>query len=136
MNGLLITAALLATVPQDTVLRDRCCCLEVNSFYDSEGQLVFKQLLVLDFRPRKGVHQCEDWRLIKNRDQQRANIVVRRDYQTGEYVARWDEDSGPREVRAVTYRETFGQADPELVDRDKHPVNERRKLWSGKAVEP
>ncbi len=32
MTTLLLTAALLATVPQDAVLRDRCCCLEINPF--------------------------------------------------------------------------------------------------------
>jgi hypothetical protein len=131
MTSLLLTFALLATVPHgETVLRDRACCLEVNNFHDSEGQLVFKQLLVWEFR--RGTHRIIDWRLIKNRGELGTNIEVRRDYQTGDYVARWwEENGGEREVRAKTARETWTQVDPELRDRDAHPVNQRRKLIQG-----
>jgi hypothetical protein len=133
MTYLLLTAALL-TVPHDDVLRDRACCLEVNVFHDSEAKPIFTQLLVWQFH--NGQHRIIDWRLIRNRGEHNTNIEVRRDYATGDYVARWDEDSGSREVRAATYRETLTQHDPELVDRDQWPIERRRKLWSGKGVKP
>lgn len=133
MTSILLTAALLATVPHDDVQRDRACCLEVNRFHDGEGRIVFVQLLVWELH--NGTHRIVDWRLMKNRDQDRTNIEVRRDYQSGDYVARWDEDSGSREVRAGTARDTWTQFDPELEDRAKWPVDRRRKL-AGRLAAP
>jgi hypothetical protein len=127
MTTILLTAALLATVPHDDVQRDRVCCIETNAFHDSEAKPVFNQAIFYDFNPRKGRHEVVDWKLIKNRDGV-VNIQVRRDYRTGEYVARWDEDGGPREVRALTWKDTQTQTDPELLDRDNLPVDRRRRL--------
>lgn len=133
MIATLTAALLLATVPVDTVVRDRCDCLETNHFYSNEGEPVFSQLLFLDWCQHKGCHRCEDWRLLKKTESDpHSHITIRRDYATGEWVARWSDDSGPREVRAMTFRETWTSHDPELVDRSAHPVERRRKLWSGK----
>lgn len=138
MTTLLLAAALLATVPQDAVLRDRCDLIEVNAFHDQDAKLIFTQCLFWDWCPTRSCHRICDWKLIRqNRDQFDAkNITIKRDFSTGEWVATWSDDSGPREVRAATYRDSLTQFDPELLDRDKHPVQERRKLSSGKAVEP
>lgn len=132
MTSLLTAALLLGTMPVDTVTRDRCDCLETNHFFSDEGELVFNQLLFLDWCQHKGCHRCEDWRLLKKAHADdrygSSHIVIRRDYATGEWVARWDEDNGPREVRALTYRESWTQHDPELLDRLAHPMERRRKL--------
>jgi hypothetical protein len=134
MNAATFTAAvlLLGTVPHDTgILRDRADCIEVNSFHDDEARLVFTQAMFLDWC--KCRHHVADWRLVKNRsDAPQANIVVRRDYQAGGYITIWDDNGKIREVRAATYRETFSQTDPELADRDHHPLDRRRKLSDGR----
>jgi hypothetical protein len=121
-----LTAAflLLATVPQETFVRDSVACIEINAFHDDEARLVFTQAIFYD-----ADDSCRDWRLVRNRsDAPQANIEVHRDYLRGDYVARWLDGETFREVRAATYRETFTQYDRELIERDKRPTCERKLL--------
>lgn len=126
MTGLLLTAALLATLPVDTALRDDVACIEVQHFYDDQAKLVFDQVVFWRWCKVKCCEEVQDWRLLKNESQ-----WPRRDYRAGDYVARWWDGDAFREVRAPTIRERWLQWDVELLDRDKHPVQDRRKLIMG-----
>jgi hypothetical protein len=133
MNGFILTAALLATLPvDDGVLRDRCDVLEVNHYFDDEARPVFTQLLFLDWCPRASCHHCADWRLMKQGTDQfnRWQITIHKEYATGDWVATWTDDAGAREVRAKQWRESFTQHDPEMTERERWPVDQRRKLRS------
>lgn len=137
MTPAFLLAAMLATVPQETVLRDRCDTIEINSFHDDEARLVFTQAIFSDWCQHKGCEQIADWRLVRNRDSEpRANIEIRRDYATGDYLALWDDNGRLREVRAKSYRETWTQVDRELQGRERYPQERRRKLTSGEAWKP
>lgn len=129
---LLLTAALLATLPvDDGVARDAVETIEVNHFFDDEARPVFTQAIFFD-----ADDSCRDWRLVKNLAGQERNIEVRRDYRTGEYSATWLDGDVLREVRAKCWRETFTQHDVELVARDKLPTCNRKLLSSGKEWRP
>lgn len=120
---LLFAAIASASMPQDINVRDRVDLVETNHFYDSEGRLVFDQLIFYEWSPAKGRHQVQAWRLLKS-----PNQLPRRDYGAGDYVMRWTDGETDREVRAATFRETWTQTDPELTDREFLPKERRRDL--------
>lgn len=111
------------SMPQDINVRDRVDLIEVNHFHDDQARLVFDQVIFYEWSPAKGRHQVLAWRLLKAPGQR-----PRRDYRTGDFAAMWTDGGTEREVRAVTFRETWTQHDPELVEREALAVPMRRDL--------
>lgn len=110
---------------QDVVLRDSVDLVEVNHYHDARGQHVFDQLIFYDWSSQKRRFQVRAWRLIKSENQ-----VPRRDHRSGNWLVRWHDDGVMREVTATSRRETWTQYDPELVQRDNLPQEQRLDLSS------
>jgi hypothetical protein len=120
--GAVLTIAALAILPQPGApLPDRFDLVEVNHFYDGQGKRVFDQAVWYEWDGRR--HQVQAWRLLKC-DQMRP----RRDFDRGGWLSLWHDGDVFREVRAASFRESWTQYDPELVERDYLPKDRRRDL--------
>lgn len=113
-------AALLLILPLTDVTPDRCDSIELNHFYDGAGRPVFDQVIFWQG------DRVRAWRLWKSPEQ-----TPRR--RPGGFAVTWFDGDRLREVRALSYRESWTQHDPELEDRDLLPAHERRGL-TGESV--
>lgn len=134
LTGCLMLAAVLglcgqalAITPPPEPIRERCDVIEVNSFYDDSGRLVFDQVIFYDWSPDDCRYQVRAWRLVK-----RPSQIAAWDWQRGEWVATWSDgeygDGALRVVSAQSFRRTWTQYDPELVERETLPKERRREL--------
>jgi len=120
-------AVLLMTVsvsPTSSVAFDEVDLVEVNHFFDEQGKRVFDQIIFYDWSPVPARYQVRAWRLIKSPSQMPA-----RDWRRGDYVTTWRDGDLQREVRAKSYRESWTQHDPELLEREHLPKEKRRELY-------
>lgn len=108
--------------PEAAVARDRVDLVEVNHFYDDNGRLVFDQVLFYDWCDEAGRFQVRAWRLLKLRSQWPVRDA------RGGYTCTWHDGEKLRHVRAAAFRETWGQHDPELIERAALPREHRREL--------
>jgi hypothetical protein len=111
--------------PHEVVLKDSVDLVEVNHYHDARGQHVFDQLIFYDWSSQKRRFQVRAWRLMKS-----DNQLPRRDHRSGTWLVRWHDDGAMREVTATSRRETWTQYDPELVERDNLPQEQRLDLSS------
>lgn len=119
-------AALLTAVslnPIEPATEERVDLMEVNHFYDEHGKLVFDQVIFYDWCEKQCRFNVRAWRLLKKPTQ-----VPRRNWSSGDYVAVWQDGEQLRKVRAATMRESWTQYDPELVERQFLPKDQRREL--------
>jgi hypothetical protein len=107
------------------VLEDEVDLVEVNHYHDARGQHVFDQLIFYDWSSQQRRFQVRAWRLVKSERQ-----LPRRDYRNGGWLVRWHDDGMLREVSAGSYRETWTQHDPELIQREYLPQEQRLDLSS------
>ena len=123
--GTAIFAVLLtvAASPSDLVLRDSVDLVELNHYHDEAGRHVFDQLIFYDWSGRMSRFQVRAWRLIKSPSQ-----IPRRDYRRRRWQVLWHDTGVLREVTAGAYRETWTQYDPELVEREYLPQEQRAEL--------
>lgn len=117
----------LSSHPAEDVARERVDLIEVNHFFDEQGRLVFDQVIFYDWSGDHSRYMVRDWRLVKN-----ASQLPQRDWQRGGYLAVWQDGEVMRRVGSEAMRETWTQYDPELVEREYLPKDERRKLRSVK----
>lgn len=133
MNPLIVTLGLalssFAISPREDVATERVDLIEVNHFYDEQGRLVFDQLLFYDWSHNDGRYQLRAWRMVKNNSQ-----LPHRNWQTGDYVATWQDGDVLRKISAPTTRESWTQYDPELTEREFLPKEKRRELRSPKSL--
>lgn len=105
---------------------DRVDVTEINHYYNEHGRLIFDQIIYYDWNPVKGRYDVVDWRHAKTEGQ-----IPIRNYKTGEYEAVWH-DCKPwdllRCVKARSIRETWTNYDPEQLERDLLPAENRRGL--------
>jgi hypothetical protein len=131
------TSAICATFvacgisPEEDIARERVDLVEVNHFYDEQGRLVFDQTIFYDWSSNHGRYMVRAWRLVKNPAQ-----LPQRDWQEGGYSAMWHDGEVLRRVHADSMRETWTQYDPELVEREYLPKEQRRELRSVKVDRP
>lgn len=109
----------------ETILRDRVDLVEVNHYHDARGQHVFDQLIFYDWSSQQRRFQVRAWRLIKSDSQ-----LPQREHRTGLWLVRWHDEGTLREVTATSHRETWTRHDPELVERDFLPQEQRLDLSS------
>lgn len=121
----LVIALLASVVPQSLtpIVQDRVDLVEVNHYHDERGRKVFDQLIFYDWSEQRKRFQVRAWRLIKN-DRQ----LPRRDYDSDLYRVVWHDEGVLREVIAKSQRETWTQYDPELVEREYLPQDQRIDL--------
>lgn len=113
--------------PED-VLRERVDLLEVNVLYTDDGQYSMSQLIAWEWKGER--YRVIDWRAMKSGDQwpQRQWSSVK----GGGYKVLWKDGEVLREIYAPAFRYTESQhgvgGDPELLDREFTPKEERRGL--------
>lgn len=133
MNPLILTLGLafssFAISPREDVATERVDLIEVNHFYDDQGRLVFDQLLFYDWSHDDGRYQLRAWRMVKNNSQ-----LPQRNWQSGGYVATWQDGDVLRKISAASTRESWTQYDPELTEREFLPKEKRRELRSPKTL--
>ncbi len=111
----------LSVLPRiDRPVIDRVEIIERNFFYDENGRLVFEQIIGWE----KG--RVRFWIL----DNHQKSIEMERLKSGG--VLRFDEGPVFREIWCTTFAETYTQYDPELVDRDVLPREQRMPLSTRK----
>src|SRR4051812_580406 len=112
--------------PSEDVVVDEVDLIEINHFHDEQGRPVFDQIIYYDWSSADSRYQVRAWRMLKTTAQ-----IPRRNWRDGGYVAIWhDTQSGDvlRKVKAQSFRESFTQYDPELVEREFLAKEKRRDL--------
>lgn len=118
----------MITVIND-VIRDTVALIELNHFFDDNGNLVFDQLIFYDWtEDLRGAapphrHNVRAWVLVKS-----PAIVPVFDWKLKMYRAMWTNGDVTRVVYSNSYSETWTQYDPELAEREKFPKEFRREL--------
>jgi hypothetical protein len=112
-----------AAAPHDELIRDRVSLVELNHFYNDNGELVFDQLVFYDWCPVSERFQVRAWRMVKSPWQ-----VPQRDWQRRGWLVLWLDGDRLRLVHADAFRETWTQYDPEVVERDYLPPERRKGL--------
>lgn len=112
-----LISLIFAILPIDTVTRESVASIEVNSFYDENGKLVFVQNI---FRDEANV---QAWRLVKE-----PSHLPQRDWAAGDYSVLWFDGDRLREVRTRSVVESWTQYDREIDERDRLPKELRREL--------
>ena len=120
---LVIALTAYVSAPDRSVLKDSVDLVEVNHYHDARGQHVFDQLIFYDWSSQQKRFQVRAWRLIKSDSQ-----LPRREHRSGTWLVRWHDEGVMREVTAKSRRETWTQYDPELVERENLPQEQRLDL--------
>jgi hypothetical protein len=128
-SALVFLLASLGHIGAELVVVDEVDLIEVNHFYDEQGRHVFDQTIFYDWCPVQCRYNVRAWRLLKNPSQR-----PHRDWQGGGYVAFWHDGSLLRRVRGRAFRESWTQYDPELVERDFLPKEQRQDLHRPRAM--
>lgn len=97
--------------------------VEVNSLYDEQGRKTFDQVIWWDWNAPTETYRVRAWRLVKD-----GKPWAERDWENGGWVCTWMDGDKLRCVRARSLMRTFTQYDPELIDRDWHPKENRKEL--------
>lgn len=131
MLPLLLLAALPAAdaPPAPPLTWDRVDLIEVNHFHDEHGKLVFDQLILWEWRPAESRYQVRGWHLLKSPHEwprPAAGVGWRATWWEGEIL---------RQVEAPHCRETWGQVDLELREREELPEKARRPLTPAREPE-
>lgn len=116
--------------PQTDISVERVDLVELNHFFDDQGRHVFDQVIFYDWSSEDNRYQVRAWRLIKS-----ASQNPRRDWETDNYVATWQDGSILRKVLAKNMKETWTQHDPELTEREHLPKEMRRELYQPRLVQ-
>ena len=124
---LAVTLLIASMIPADNVTQDTVGVIELNHFYDKEtAEHIFDQYIYWDFDTHRrfgGYHYVVDWRLATDK----KNMLPRRAVGVGFIQTFWDKDK-LREVKSISFSETWSTYDRELVERDRLPKRERRGL--------
>ena len=118
-----VLACLCGLPPREDVASEQVDLVEVNHFYDDQGRHVFDQVIFYDWSAEAGRHMVRAWRLVKNTTQ-----LPQRDWKDGGYVAVWQDGEVLRHVHGRSMRETWTQYDPELIEREYLPKEQRKEL--------
>jgi len=124
--SLTIAAAAVSFQPVESVTSEVVDLIEVNHFYDEQGRLQFDQVIYYDWSEPDGRYQVRAWRMLKS-----AAQIPRHDRRRNAYVATWYDADQLRRVSAASFRETWTQHDPEMVEREFLPKERRRGFRMG-----
>lgn len=121
MKTLYLLLMLILPVSNNNVLEDDVDLVEYNHYHDSNMEHVFDQFIFYDWSNQKKRFQVRAWKLVKCDSQ-----IPRRN--GDQWLVRWHDDGVLREVNAKFRRETWTQYDPELVERNHLPQDQRLDL--------
>lgn len=119
-----IALLLLGTVPLDIPVQDKFSICEHNHFFDEHGQLVFDQFLFKDWNKATCRFDVQAWRLDKGKAVKVGNSLL---FYDGDTL---------RRIRFDDFQETWSQYDPECIDRQYFPKEQRRDLLNGRRFKP
>jgi hypothetical protein len=123
VSAVFLVSMSIVSISNSSVIKDVVDLVEVNHYHDARGDHVFDQLIFYDWSSQKHRFQVRAWRLIKSESQ-----LPRRDHRQANWLIRWHDDGVLREVTAASRRETWTQYDPELVERENLPQDQRLDL--------
>jgi hypothetical protein len=121
----LVVIAVLGLSPPAASITDSVEIIELNHYFDADGRLIFDQIIFWEWFDGAGELHVVAWRLCKSPAQ-----IPLRDWSRGGYAATWLDGERFRQVRALSFRETWTQFDPEVEDRQFIPPDHRRGLAS------
>jgi len=123
VSAAFLFSASIVSASNASIVKDEVDLVEINHYHDARREHVFDQLIFYDWSSQKRRFQVRAWRLIKTDSQ-----LPRRDHRQGNWLVRWHDDGILREVVAASRRETWTQYDPELIERDNLPQDQRLDL--------
>lgn len=121
--------SVLGASTPEVVARDEVDLVEINHFYDENGRHVFDQLIFYDWSAEESRFQVRAWRLLKTPSQ-----IPQRNWKRGEFESVWHDGEVLRKIHAASFRETWTQYDPELVERAALPREQRRELHRPRGI--
>lgn len=121
----LATLCLFAIPPDIGVCEDTVDAIELQHVYDDDGQPILSQFIFWT-RGERRAFDVQAWRLAKGQ-------TVSRDFARGGYAMYWYDGEVTRITRAKAYRETWGQRDTEMRERDFLPKDRRAELFKPRA---
>lgn len=125
LTTILATIAYYAVVAPG-VVEDTVDAVEINYLHDEQGRPVFTQAIYLDWNCRESVWDVVAWRLLKSP----AAIPVKRgDW----YEATWHDGETLRRLKCRQVIFSYTTHDPEVKQRDRLPMSERRELGTVRA---
>ena len=95
--------------------------MELNHYYDDDGQLVFSQMIYYDWSRQDNRFHVIAWRLCKSRE-----MIPLRIQGTTNYRAIWRDGDIIRHTHTTLYVETWTQHDPEIKERTVLPKEYRK----------
>ena len=119
----LFVLLLVGGVEQDFCVKDRVDLVEINHLYDLNGRLVINQLIFYEWDSASQRFQIRAWRLLKTNSQ-----LPRRCWEKDCYVCHWRDMNVMRKVYADNVRETWTTYDPEVLERNMFPIEQRTEL--------
>lgn len=128
-SSLVVLLATVGANPTENVVQESVDLIEVNHFYDEHGRQVFDQAIFYEWCPIQCRYNVRAWRLYKS-----ASQMPQRNWRTGGYDVMWHDGHVFRKVHASTFRETWTQYDPELIEREYLPKDLRSDLYSPRLV--
>ncbi|MBI1249471.1 hypothetical protein GC197_16725 [bacterium] len=119
----ILTVASMGASPVETHLVDRVDLIEINHLYDLQGRLVINQLIFYQWDNASQRFQVRAWRLLKTDDQ-----LPRKSWNKDQYICLWRDMNVHRKVYADNVRETWTTYDPEVMERNLFPIENRSEL--------
>jgi hypothetical protein len=113
---LILTLIAFIPINFDNCIKDEVDVIEINEYRGS-----WKQIIFLEWHPQLRRHSVVDWRMYKSENMHPVK-------QGNGYLMRWHDGDLFREVWAPSRRFTYTQHDPELLDRNVIPQEQRRGL--------
>ncbi|PQO36668.1 hypothetical protein [Blastopirellula marina] len=119
----ILSMASLGASPAETYLVDHVDLIEINHLYDLQGRLVIDQLIFYQWDSASQRFQVRAWRLLKTNDQ-----LPRKSWNQDKYICHWRDMNVHRKVYADNVRETWTTSDPEVLERNMLPIEQRSEL--------
>jgi hypothetical protein len=132
MNLYIVILMSLGTVKPNDVEYDYVDLIEINHFIDSQGRLVFDQIIFYEWSRDETRFHVRAWRLIKSQSQIPRRVV------RGGFSAIWHDGDVLRDISTPAVAETWTQYDPEIMERAFLPQDKRNGLrkWAQKKSPP
>ena len=123
--GIILLIALLTRIENDPILYDSVDVIELNHCYSEEGEKRFTQVIFWGLRNSYpgGEYVVVDWRMDK-----KQQLYPRKNHKDQYYYLVWLDENYWRNVKSISFKETWTQYDPEVENRKIHPVDRRRGL--------
>lgn len=129
MNALILTICLLGESAggYNYEVYDRVDIIELNHLHSKDWEHIMDQIIYWEWVHNEGEYRVVDWRKKKT-----ENYRPHEDFNTGLFVAVFEDNQIIRRIESVSFMETETNYDPEVLDRDHLPTSKRRLLKKGK----